>query len=427
MKRAIALIIAFILCVSLCGTAFAKEDYSLINDETFLLEAARDVIEAYDDFYVIKDISVSDVHNNILDNGFTEITYFVDFVAILDFDNATELPQIQGLLGAVGIDSEKYTTEELTAYINTDELKNMCGMYIENESANILSMSSMSVNTADFVEIKSEVVDFTIDEISEFVNEIETEYIGKTSTFSVGLKVTIDNNFNVSDVSYAMYNGYSHDMSNIIPKSHDAMVRAGEKQFKEILTKAIEKSGKRESDASIDWNSSFVYYRTDARDYANTYTSNATESICKTKSCSNYGGTIRQDTSKYNDDYTWYCCHDCANFVSQAMYAGNVPTSTTWSAGTSAWINCSSMKEYFINKTWWSTSSFENCNAGGIIMLFDKYKNPYHVQMNVMNNTITRAFSSHTNDYKECAYSSTSVFGAYSVSYYTFDNVSPSH
>lgn len=86
------------------------------------------------------------------------------------------------------------------------------------------------------------------------------------------------------------------------------------------------------------------------------------------------------------------------------------------------------MKTYFTStNSWWETSNFANCNAGGIIMLNNRNGKPYHVVMCVQNDTVTRAYSGHTNDRLRQTYSSSSSFGAASVSYYRFGNVSPAH
>lgn len=80
------------------------------------------------------------------------------------------------------------------------------------------------------------------------------------------------------------------------------------------------------------------------------------------------------------------------------------------------------MKTYFTTtKNWWTASDFTNCNAGGIILLNNFSSAPYHAVMCVQNDTVTRAYSAHTNDRNAVVYSSSSSFGATSVSYYIFE------
>ncbi len=82
----------------------------------------------------------------------------------------------------------------------------------------------------------------------------------------------------------------------------------------------------------------FTYNRSAASNYAQTYTSNTTNTTCS---------GIYQDTTKYNQlsayksiwQYTG--CNDCADYVSQALRAGSFPTDANWnytpSPGTYAW------------------------------------------------------------------------------------------
>ena len=56
--------------------------------------------------------------------------------------------------------------------------------------------------------------------------------------------------------------------------------------------------------------------------------------------------------NNYNPSYGNYnnVGGDCANFVSQCLYAGGVEQDGTWYNGSSAWISCSSQIEYFRSK-----------------------------------------------------------------------------
>ena len=58
---------------------------------------------------------------------------------------------------------------------------------------------------------------------------------------------------------------------------------------------------------------------------------------------------VPADTSYYNPDYPHYAGQggDCANFVSQCLYAGGFPTSSQWESRAGAWINCVYHINYF--------------------------------------------------------------------------------
>lgn len=53
--------------------------------------------------------------------------------------------------------------------------------------------------------------------------------------------------------------------------------------------------------------------------------------------------------NKRNYNYNYYSGKNCANFVSQCLVAGGIPTSSTWKNGSSAFVNCGSLKSYFTN------------------------------------------------------------------------------
>ncbi|WP_158281680.1 amidase domain-containing protein [Sporanaerobacter acetigenes] len=148
------------------------------------------------------------------------------------------------------------------------------------------------------------------------------------------------------------------------------------------------------------------YDRIAARDYANKYTSNTT------KQCPH--GKALMDTSKYNSNYNWYCHNDCANYVSQSLKAGGLPTDSTWKAGSTAWVNCESLTNYMVStKKYWKKSDYENANAGGVIMMKNSDGHRYHTVMIVKNDTVTRQFSGHTNDRLKTAYSKNSNWEYY--------------
>jgi RNA polymerase sigma-70 factor (ECF subfamily) len=156
----------------------------------------------------------------------------------------------------------------------------------------------------------------------------------------------------------------------------------------------------------------YTYNRLNARDYANSWTSNPpqTEQYC----CHHKpDGTcdVWQDTSKWNNnDYPYYdnaYCNDCADYVSQALHYGGIPIEAgqwerlkdkdgqfTW-----AWTYSPSLKGYMMNRGYWTTSNFTNANAGCVIRMPNA-----HTMMIVLNDTVTRKYSAHTNDRKQCIY-----------------------
>jgi hypothetical protein len=87
------------------------------------------------------------------------------------------------------------------------------------------------------------------------------------------------------------------------------------------------------------------YDRSAATDYINTYTSN-TSRKCRLF----FHGGVVADQSKWNASYTKHPCNDCANYVSQAMLAGGIPTDGTWYPDSVAWKNTYELKDWLLAK-----------------------------------------------------------------------------
>lgn len=128
------------------------------------------------------------------------------------------------------------------------------------------------------------------------------------------------------------------------------------------------------------------YDRIAARDYVRTWVEN-TSTYCSS--------TTTQDKSNYNPSYTAYTCADCANYVSQGLYAGGIPTDSTWSPDTSAWIYVPSQVSYMVNQMYWiATTDLNECVAGFPFRM----KTYDHVMMMSYNDGQTRLYCGHSSD-----------------------------
>ncbi|SFH31450.1 Putative amidase domain-containing protein [Desulfotomaculum arcticum] len=130
------------------------------------------------------------------------------------------------------------------------------------------------------------------------------------------------------------------------------------------------------------------YDRIAARDYVRKWVANTS------KPCEPDSETV-QDKSNYNPAYTAYTCNDCANFVSQGLNAGGIPTDSTWKPYTSAWINVTSQANYMVAKTYWiATTNLNDCVAGFPFRI----KSYEHVMMMSYNDGTTRKYCGHSSD-----------------------------
>ena len=164
-----------------------------------------------------------------------------------------------------------------------------------------------------------------------------------------------------------------------------------------------------------------TYNGTVARNYSRTYSSNPSTCDIDGSSCG-----VRQKRSAWNtSQYPYYSLfkhNDCADFVSQALSKGGIPevsgssgwyrtkngSSGTWSA---SWVNVSSLKNYMISHSYWVSSSYSNCPAGGTLIT----DSGGHVVMIDYNDGTTHKFNGHTNDRKKYVFSNQNGYLYYKV------------
>ncbi len=184
-----------------------------------------------------------------------------------------------------------------------------------------------------------------------------------------------------------------------------------EQVFEEVLSNTKDMAAQLESDIAnkpVTVTVTGLYDRLAARDYINTWTSNTTKP-CRT------GSTTTQDTSYYNPQYQWYECNDCANYVSQALRRGGIPTDSSWYPGSVDWINVYELEQHFKNeKKYWEPTNTTGCVAGYPIVIAS---GAGHVVMVSYNNGSEIRYSAHTNDRKDVKWYYPSTARYYKVTY----------
>lgn len=184
-----------------------------------------------------------------------------------------------------------------------------------------------------------------------------------------------------------------------------------EQVFEEVLSNTKDMAAQLESDIAnkpVTFTVTGLYDRLAARDYINTWTSNTTKP-CRT------GSTTTQDTSYYNPQYQWYECNDCANYVSQALRRGGIPTDSNWYPGSVDWINVYELEQHFKNeKKYWEPTNTTGCVAGYPIVIAS---GAGHVVMVSYNNGSEIRYSAHTNDRKDVKWYYPSTARYYKVTY----------
>ena len=255
--------------------------------------------------------------------------------------------------------------------------------------------------------------------INDWNSELK-DYIGKpeptaNATYKIIANVENDNsvekgsvNLYISEPSLTSKGDDFYPISLPMLETPEKLEKAGE----EIMEETFKKVGSSPL-ANKTNETKYTYNRLDARDYANSWTS----------SDAPWNGDCYMDSTDWNnDDYPWYdnaYCNDCADYVSQALHAGGIPIDPgQWDRlndknGTyhDAWTYVPSLKEYMMDKGHWTTSNFTQANAGNVIVIAPDS----HTMVIVLNDTVTRKFSAHTNDRKQYIYYDYSGWEYYTV------------
>lgn len=234
-------------------------------------------------------------------------------------------------------------------------------------------------------EAQQNVVDTFVQSMDTTV-EMFDEYIGETSDFTYHIKVSapvaepdnitltgldeFDNDVNINEYEL---------------RSYDEIYRNGA----EDAQAAVQSMMISPAWVATKINNYNSYNRIAARDYAYKY------------------------WSSYNPAYTSYKGNggDCANFVSQCIHAGGIPTDATWKADSVSWIRASAVPSYMVNKGYATKTSYTNATAGSFAYTSS---GAGHAVLVTINDGAKIAYTAHTTDRKDAAFSSTDLNGNYS-------------
>ncbi|WP_172633850.1 amidase domain-containing protein [Caldisericum exile] len=285
-------------------------------------------------------------------------------------------------------------------------------------------------------------------ELTSWITELKG-YIGKTETLNIDFKVVADlseaGSILLDTVNFFADNsmGDFYKIYSLVPTA-DEMEEEGFNHAKEIADKA--------KDAAFSQTSQYCYtvdeyrrcdpnnppdpahgvygdYNNYAANYADRYTNDHGNFDTDNYNLANY---VAYQNPPFNGS-------DCANFVSQAMFAGGIPMSTThdvehWWYDSSnlppdyaPWIWTTAVKEnnnwglrnYMYYNGYWADSDLYWANAGSVMMWTNSSDSPGHVAMIVQNDTINRALSAHTNNHQHLFYSEGSYFNNTNMDFYT--------
>lgn len=192
----------------------------------------------------------------------------------------------------------------------------------------------------------------------------------------------------------------------IYPPSHNELFNSGYSYIKDSTENSAESYS---TSAQRSNNSVFSVYN--AVWYSESYTSNPTSCNLHT----DCGKLV--DTTKYNPSYTHYAAThtDCANFVSQTLHAGGIPTSTTWYAGATNWKSVAGLCSYMLDNGYWESIDKSDLFVGDYM----RYTAPgeSHIVMITAHDGVSYRYSGHTNDRQNVVTSLSGSKAFYHVTY----------
>ncbi len=371
MKKSIMCIITTVLLlVIMLVSAFVHIPLAIAADENptagYDHRTANEVITQvikwlkgnYEEFYDLRNLHADIIR--VFEND-SEIKYTVAITCetLLKYENATDLPFVKGLESAL---TEKNLQASERAAVDA---------YINGINANIGVYNELAVDLV-----------------------VVIDKVNRTAPWAMyyqdGMETTL------------------YEIDTLILDAKQ-MYNAGQRSANEILESASE---------SVDRGYS-NYKRIAARDYALEYSSSPTQCYDDGTTCG-----ILQDRTKWNNSvypyHTIFKHNDCANFVSQAMSAGNLPeggawfrtkyvTTQSWGA---AWTSVSSMEAFMTdsNRRYWDASNFAMANAGNILLTSNS-----HVVMITLNDSVLHRYTAHTNDRRNYLFNDNSAYRYYVI------------
>ncbi|WP_458120847.1 amidase domain-containing protein [Paenibacillus sp. Z6-24] len=363
-------LMVFVLMLSICLPAqvFAEETGNATNTADYE-QTARNYVEhfvreAYDPYYIIHNIQVTLKEVKLQDNHFQALAD-VSMVKELKAQSAEELPYVQALHQEMksirpSIAANDYREVQAIVKDQVAEFDQYIG--VEQDQNDIFRISGSIEQAA----LNTDTITL---EFKDYMDFVPAEAFIPNSNQSVDRQAAQDIRMEAASVEENTY----------------------------MLDRPT---------ASLTALAAIKYNRIAARDYANKWTNNMSNSHPET----------------YNPAYPYYP-NDCANFVSQAIRAGGIPTDSVWKSGSQSWLTTgfngsNGLKQYMVdNKGYFQQGTKATTAAGGFIFA----RTYSHVMFVVANDGVTMLYSAHTNDRLK------SSFAGFKDSEYAYYKINPAY
>lgn len=245
--------------------------------------------------------------------------------------------------------------------------------------------------------------------IEAWVTELANNYIGVAQDTSAVFTVTLPaasfakmaSDIDISDIKlYDEIAEMEYTAESLRPRDNLALKQAGHAMVEEIAAE-VATASIAEFTSQSALLPVYQYDRIRARDYARKW------------SCDK--GISTDHATCHNPAYDYYVDSDCANFVSQCLAAGGIPTDNVWypkkNAASTAWNttgnNSYGLRDYVVDVVgFYHTTDDLNAFAGSIInQLKSNGANAGHVGLVDQNDTRVMTFCAHTNCRKSKVFS----------------------
>ena len=334
------------------AVAMLEGNWMQVNAEevNLLQEAVYSLEEGYAEYYNILNKEVTFCSSSEV-NGNIENLYFLEMTVSLKADTVEEMDYYQGV----------------AAYYNT-----------------AMASGKQSKSISDYVHRE-----YLSLERRDIYEELES-YIDKEQSLVFYFKEIYPVN-DETDKKILFENGMDYvSWEEILPLSSSQIRAKGYSAMASIDSQFVPGENNMQLQAQ---KASYSYSVSDAVAYMTRYTSNAVScNVCGS------GCSSKVDTTKYNPNYAYYVYvgnHvDCANYVSQALCEGGIPTDNTWKPNSSSWYNVSNLTTYMTSNGYWTSVSYNTVQKGDIL----KFKDGSHVAMITSFDGVTYGYSAHTND-----------------------------
>lgn len=408
-RKVLVFVMTLAIMASLLGSSLAASGFdSEAKVSALAINVTKaEITDALSVFYKIDSIT-SSIEDVTAENSTFSATVHTSVDMTLLADSPEELPAVRGMLSAVGLDT-------VAAQADTSEAVTLMSSDI---SIAQLSAANPNKSTTE-VAAATRILNDHLEEIRSYIGEQQNiHYYTKVSG-------TVENGIvTVTELLAEDGTGGYCSMSAVLPESPETIYN----NYKSAMWPIIEANVAQTDENGAVALASSGYDRLAARDYARKWVygfgnksgepSSKPCSVCgeSTAKCKGYSVWDYYNSAKY----TIYKNHnDCANFASQALAAGGMDdTGNTWKKDSTAWVNVPALENYLLNNGYLTNAGYSMAAAGGLIFCRDTAGgSPYHVEVIVANDTVTRQFCAHTHDRYNTSVSNDSNWKYYNINY----------